>query len=108
MTNTERHEAGSNSAIPVALKAHFEGVVLPNLPQVHEGLQNAVKMLRDSQQPRGEYMVVLRKGGEPLPGMFVAAGETENPRLYLQKKLQDCFPDLKMGFDIFAMCVTVE
>jgi hypothetical protein len=107
MTNIEGHEATPISTSPVATKEHFIDVVLPKLPEFRAGLQNALKMLQDSQQPPGDYIVVLTMSGEPLPGMFVAAGETEGPRLFLAKKLEAQLPQLKMGKDIFSMPVTL-
>jgi hypothetical protein len=107
MTNREVHEANPISTSPVATKEHFIDVVLPALPQFRTGLQNALKMLQDSQQPPGDYMVVLTTSGEPLPGMFVAAGEPNGLRLFLAKKLEAHFPELKMGTDIFSMPVTL-
>lgn len=107
MANREGREVTPISTTPLATKEHFIGAVLPKLPEFRDGLQNALRVLQDSQQPPGDYLVVLSMSGNPLPGMFVAAGETEAPRLFLAKKLEAHFPELKMGKDIFCMPVTL-
>jgi hypothetical protein len=108
MTNTDRIQVTPISTTPAETRENFTKVAVPTLPNCTEGVRNALKMLQDSQQPPGEYLVVLRMNGEPLPGIFVAAGATEAPRHFLEGRLKELFPDLKMGADIFSMAVTLE
>jgi hypothetical protein len=89
-------------------KEKFLDVVLPKLPNIPLGRENAIMMLQDIQQPPGVYLVALRMNGETLPGMFVAASGTGNARLLLSEKLKADFPELKMAHDLFAMRVELQ
>jgi hypothetical protein len=101
--------SGRSQAIAATqLQNLLQGAGFPQVPEIGTGLRNALEMLRGSKQPPGDYLVILKMNGEVLPEMFVAANQYSQPRVALSEKLNESFPDLKMGIDVFCMPVVLQ